>query len=601
MSTSRQAIMPLSLPPPAPLEIHGPQAAENWKRFKRAWTNYTLATELDKKSEAIQVATLLTVIGEEAREVFATFDWTQEGDEAKVEPVLTKFSTYCQPRRSIPFERYCFNRRAQEPGETYEQYRTALRKLADSCDFRSITPDEILRDRLVFGITDDKVRKTLLREPNLTLSRTDEICRASETMNEQMKTICSDPESINAVGSYKTQYASRRGDNGKQGSGGSSEKGKFSVRECWNCGRQHSYYKRELCPAFGKTCDKCHKLNHFAKKCRSGKDVKAVEENDEIDTIDMPADTKTTDTSTIDEDADEVFPAQTSHVLDDSQYITLQINSNGHVRFQIDTGAQCNVLPVAQYKRATGDDSLTHVLPDSSLITAYGGTKLPVVGKVSLQVSRLGVQHTICCKLIDSPAVRPLLGHKACLTMRVIAYLDYDRMNKPLASPALVCAIDSTSLSSIELIAKHFPTVFGNGIGKLNGEYHIRLSAEATPVQHAPRRVPVALRDKLKRTLDEMVIADIIVPVTEPTQWISSMVVVPKKNGTLRICLDPKDLNMAIQREHYPLPTIEDIATRLHGAKLFTVLDVKSGFRHVQLDEPSSYLTTFHAWTWDHA
>ena len=55
-----------------------------------------------------------------------------------------------------------------------------------------------------------------------------------------------------------------------------------------------------------------------------------------------------------------------------------------------------------------------------------------------------------------------------------------------------------------------------------------------------------------------------------------------------------QDLNRAIQREHYPLPTIEDIATRLHGAKVFSVLDVRKGFWHIELDEPSSYLTTFH-------
>jgi len=72
------------------------------------------------------------------------------------------------------------------------------------------------------------------------------------------------------------------------------------------------------------------------------------------------------------------------------------------------------------------------------------------------------------------------------------------------------------------------------------------------------------------------------------------MVVVPKKNGSLRICLDPKDLNKAIQRQHYPLPTIEDIATRLYGAKVFTIVDVKNGFWHVALDEHLSYLTTFH-------
>ena len=70
------------------------------------------------------------------------------------------------------------------------------------------------------------------------------------------------------------------------------------------------------------------------------------------------------------------------------------------------------------------------------------------------------------------------------------------------------------------------------------------------------------------------------------------MVVVPKKDGKSRICLDPQDLNEAIRREHYPLPTIEYIATRLHGAKVFTVLDVHKGFCHVELAEDSSFLTT---------
>ena len=70
--------------------------------------------------------------------------------------------------------------------------------------------------------------------------------------------------------------------------------------------------------------------------------------------------------------------------------------------------------------------------------------------------------------------------------------------------------------------------------------------------------------------------------------------IVPKKNGSLRLCLDLQDLNRAIQREHYPLPTIEDVATRLHGARVFTVLDVAKGFWHIELDEPSSFLTTFH-------
>ena len=79
-----------TLPPPQPLDIHHPQLAEKWRKFKRAWVNYSLATGLIDKAEAVQVATLLTAIGEEAREVYATFtDCTSAGDEAKIEPAVT--------------------------------------------------------------------------------------------------------------------------------------------------------------------------------------------------------------------------------------------------------------------------------------------------------------------------------------------------------------------------------------------------------------------------------------------------------------------------------------------------------------------------------
>ena len=72
------------------------------------------------------------------------------------------------------------------------------------------------------------------------------------------------------------------------------------------------------------------------------------------------------------------------------------------------------------------------------------------------------------------------------------------------------------------------------------------------------------------------------------------MVVIPKKNGKLRICSDPMDLNHALQQENYPMPTIEDVASRLHRAyKVFTSLDVSNRFWRVVLNEESSFSTTF--------
>ena len=81
------------------------------------------------------------------------------------------------------------------------------------------------------------------------------------------------------------------------------------------------------------------------------------------------------------------------------------------------------------------------------------------------------------------------------------------------------------------------------GIGSLPGEYNIQLNKDVLPVVHPPRRVPVPKKEAMKTELDKMVAYKIIIPVTEPPYWVSSVLAVPKKDGSVRICLDPKDLN----------------------------------------------------------
>ena len=573
-----------ALPPPPALEIHNPNAAEKWKRFLLAWENYSLATELTKKTEEVQVATLLTVIGEEAREVYATFnDWENDGDEKKIKPVLKKFGEYCEPCKNVPFERFKFNRRVQEPGETYDQYRTALRKLADSCNFEEITPEEILRDRLIFGIRDNKVRERLLRETKLSLDKTDEICRASESMLAQMKIVGNcDGTVVNALGrGNKNQISDRRR---------YKKNPKESTKECGNCGTEHDRTKRELCPAYLKMCWKCGKLSHFAVKCRSKKkDGKDSDARKLVRAVDNP-----------DSDSEVFYADHISAVdLDDSQLVTLKLESGNYLRFQPDTGAQCNVIPMELYRKATKDYELSRVTPLNTHLMAYAGSKLTVVGQVRIRVWHDDFKCQLDCKLVDNNGIRPLLGRKACVGMRIIKYIDNDELNKPRTGNASVYAVESTHANKTsasitkETLIKQYPEVFSEGVGKLAGEYHIRIDSSIDPVQHAPHRVPVALRTKVKEALEDLEKQEIVTPVTSPTAWISSMVTVPKKNGKLLICLDPRDLNRAIQREHYPLPTIEDIATRLHGAKVFTKLDVRNGFWHVALDESSSYLKTF--------
>ena len=131
-------------------------------------------------------------------------------------------------------------------------------------------------------------------------------------------------------------------------------------------------------------------------------------------------------------------------------------------------------------------------------------------------------------------------------------------------------------------------------MGKLPGECHIVIDDHVRPVQHLPRRVAAAAREPLRVKLNELEQKGVITEVTEPTDWISSLVTVMKP-GKMRLCIDPKELNKAIKRPRYPMTTIEDIMSSLSKAKVFSKLDAKDGYWHILLDEESSRLTTF--WT----
>ena len=108
---------------------------------------------------------------------------------------------------------------------------------------------------------------------------------------------------------------------------------------------------------------------------------------------------------------------------------------------------------------------------------------------------------------------------------------------------------------------------------------------------HPPRKVPVSLKDKIKDELDRME-QIVIVRQTKPTDRVNSMVAVVKSNK-IRICIDPRDLNKAIQREHFPMMTIEEVVAGMPQANVFSVLDATSGYWQVKVDEATSKLCTF--------
>ena len=85
----------------------------------------------------------------------------------------------------------------------------------------------------------------------------------------------------------------------------------------------------------------------------------------------------------------------------------------------------------------------------------------------------------------------------------------------------------------------------------------------------------------------------VIQEVTDPTDWVSPMVPVMKKNGNVRVCIDFSELNKSIRRERFQIPVAEEIFSMMQGARFFTILDAESGFWQIPLSDESSILTTF--------
>ena len=152
-----------------------------------------------------------------------------------------KNEEFCIGETNETYERFIFNRRGQEENESIDQYVTVLRKLAQTCNFCNCLHDSLIRDRLVLGIKDESIRKKLLQEKKLSLSRAVDIGRSSETTTMWLKelknkaTTAGTDEEINVLKSKRTNNEKSRRE-------------RATIRSCRYCGGSH---KRGDCPAYG--------------------------------------------------------------------------------------------------------------------------------------------------------------------------------------------------------------------------------------------------------------------------------------------------------------------------------------------------------------
>ena len=185
VSSSASQIKQFTASVPAPVKLDtSNNLGSNWKRFRRQWENYAVATRLNKEDPEFQKAVFLATIGEDALDIFEGFRFENEDDDKNVNKIIEKFQEFCVGETHEAYEAYQFHCRRQEISENMDAFVTALRKLAKNCNFGQ-QEDRMIRDQIIVGIRDDSLRKKMLEDKKLDLDKCLCLGRAHETSTRQ--------------------------------------------------------------------------------------------------------------------------------------------------------------------------------------------------------------------------------------------------------------------------------------------------------------------------------------------------------------------------------------------------------------------------------
>lgn len=179
--------MAVTIPPPSPMKLSGNLSA-NCDIFRAEYEDYALATELVSKPKEVQAATLRSVMGPECRHVYKHNLTLSAAEQADVTVILNSLEQYFKPAKNVIYERYLFGCCKQEEGEPIDCFVTRLREKAATCEYGALR-DELIRDKIVIGITNENTRRRLLREKDLTLASAIEACRAAELSDRQLRSM----------------------------------------------------------------------------------------------------------------------------------------------------------------------------------------------------------------------------------------------------------------------------------------------------------------------------------------------------------------------------------------------------------------------------
>lgn len=554
--SSETAEAAFQVKPPPNFNLNEPAEWSNWARQFELFRN---ASGLYNKCETQQISMLVYCMGPGADELLNALE-IPEKERESYDNVKKAFFDYFSCKRNLFLERSKFINHFQKPGSSVDEFINDLYYLSSRCDWscekcKCSYNENMIMLKLVTGLA-DKHLSAQLQTKELSLKHVIDRIRQFEQLQHR-------PGELNSYGEKDTHVEQARVDrkvnagNNVETSKGPRKPGSF---QCFHCGSKRKH-KANACWAKFVSCYLCKKQGHSKGACRLQKRI------NELNDVEWSSSSSSNIESVV--VAENRVPINNKGVIHSKGIFVTCIVNNCPVKFKLDTGADVTCLGEEHVKKLN-----LCMRPTSLRLKGPGDSSLTVLGSVDLKLKYKSQ--------LEEETAYVLKGQKEPLLSRGMA------INLGLVSGQVETIVTNGSLTG------RFPKVF-NGLGKFVGSpFKIELLENYKPYSiSCPRRIPLHLKEKVKLELDRMINEGVITKIDQPTEWCSPIVVVPKKNGSVRMAVDYTMLNQYVKREKLILPSVDECLARIGNARVFSKLDANSGFWQVPLDPDSALLTTF--------